>query len=237
MRVTMIHLFLLTVLMLTISFVWSTAQAPPTVEQELRKYGIPIRRSDLQSALSDNRPVVRGLAASELAEMKDVESVSLIVAALDNEGDPKVRFNMASALVRLGSQVGNQELTHICDDATSPDDHRLNAAHSLVVVGDYSCLSSIQSIMRTTTNSGVKVFALQTLARVKVIPASLAPAIHSELLASLQYPDSSVRLYASKCIASLGDKAAAPNLRAAIARERDRPTRKQMEESLSMLEK
>ena len=63
------------------------AQAPPTIEAGLKKYGIPFTQPGLQSALKDKRPEVRGLAASELASLKDTASTPLIVGALEGEKD------------------------------------------------------------------------------------------------------------------------------------------------------
>jgi HEAT repeat protein len=213
-----------------------SAQAPPTIEQELNKYRVPVTQLGLQSALKDHRPEVRGLAAGELAEMKDTSSVPLIVKALKVEKDPLVKFNMATALISLNSHAGNRALLSICDEASLPEESRLGAASRLVDAGDFNCLSSVENILRTTTNSSNKVSALMILTRVKAMPASLTPRVHNTLLASLQDPVSAVRQYASECIANLGDKTAIPNLQAAIANEPDELTRKRMEESLKTLE-
>jgi HEAT repeat protein len=212
------------------------AQAPPTIEAELSKYGVPVTQLGLQSALKDHRPQVRGLAASKLAAMKFTASVPLIVKALEGEKYPLVKFNMAAALVSLNSQVGNRALLHICDEASLPEGLRLDAASRLIDVGDYGCLPSVDNILRKATDPSIKTAALLDLARVKVIPAAVAPRIHNTLLASLQDPVSAVRQFASECIATLGDKAAAPNLQTAIANESDEMTRAHMEESLRALE-
>ena len=81
------------------------AQAPPTVESELRRYRIPTTQQGLQAALKDGRPEVRGLAASELASLKSTPSIPLIAEALEREKDQQARFNIASALVWLSSPV------------------------------------------------------------------------------------------------------------------------------------
>ena len=211
-------------------------QAPPTIEAELGKYGVPVTQPALQAALKDKRPEVRSLAAGELAEMRDGESTPLIVQALEREEDPLVRFNMAASLLSLDSSVGKRALLHICNNASLPVDRRLEAASRLVNVGNFDCLSSVESILRKTTEASIKVFALQILAKVKVTRASLAPEIHNTLLLSLQDHNSAVRQNASECIAALDDKAAAASLRAAIATEPDDLTKARMEESLKSLE-
>ncbi|HXM61904.1 MAG TPA: HEAT repeat domain-containing protein [Terriglobales bacterium] len=237
MRMAMLHFSVVAVLV-TVILGDSTciAQAPPTIQAELRKYGVPVTQLALQSALKDNRPEIRGLAAAELAEMKDVTSVPLIVKALEAEKDQLVKFNMATALVSLNSPAGTKALLHTCDDASVPAGRRLDAASRLVDAGDLSCLPSVENILRKTTDPSNKVSALLLLARVKVVPASLVPRIHDTLLASLQDPDSAVRGYTSQCIAALGDKAAAPSLKTAIANESDESTRERMEESQKSLE-
>jgi HEAT repeats len=213
------------------------AQAPPTIESELRRYGIPVTQTGLQSALKDKRPEVRSLAAGELGSMKDTASVQLIVQALEAEKDPLVRFNMADTLVSLDSQVGNRVLSQMCGDPSLQEDRRLSAASRLFDAGDFSCLPLLENVLRGPGDPSIKVSALLALARVKAMPAAFVPKIRGTLLASLQDPDSAVRQYASDCIATLGDKAAVPNLQTAIANESDEVTRKRMEESLKRLEK
>lgn len=236
MRIGVLHLFVLATLVSVVARGPGVAQAPPTIEAELSRYGVPVTQLGLRSALRDNRPEVRSLAAGELAEIKDTSSVPLILKALEAEKDPSVKFNMATALASLNSQVGNRVLAQMCDDASLPEERRLGAASRLVDNGNLNCLSSVEGILRKTTNPSIKANALLILARAKTIPASLMPRIHNALTASLQDPDSAVRQYASACIATLGDKAAAPNLQTAIANESDDLTREHMQESLKSLE-
>lgn len=92
----MLRLLILAVLVLSFSLT-CTLQAPPTIEAELSKYGVLVTPLGLQAALKDDRPEVRGLAASKLAAMKDRASVDLIMEALEEEKDAHVRFNMAAA--------------------------------------------------------------------------------------------------------------------------------------------
>ncbi|HEY5174456.1 MAG TPA: HEAT repeat domain-containing protein [Terriglobales bacterium] len=213
------------------------AQAPPTLEAELNRYGVPLTAESLHSALRDERPEVRSLAASELASMKDARSVPLIVQALEGEKNAQVKFNMAAALLSLHSTAGTTVLSDICDDKSEPKGHRLDAASRLVNAGDFRCLSSILDIMEMTRDSSLKASALLIVAHVKPVPASFVPRIHVALLASLQDQNSAVRQDASKCIAAVGDKAAIFYLQTAIANESDESTRKYMEQSLSTLER
>jgi HEAT repeat protein len=237
MRMTVLYFLVLIVLASVVLCLSAGAQAPPTIEAELTKYKVPLTQLALQSALKDNRPEVRGLAASELSAMKDTSSVPLIVEAMESEKNSVVKFNMAAALVSLNSQAGNTVLSHICGDASLPEGFRLEAAARLVDANDLSCLSSVDDILRKAADPSNKASALHILARVKVIPASLVPRIHNALLVSLQDPDSAVRQYAAQCIAALVDNAAAPNLETAITNESDELTRRHMEESLETLKR
>jgi HEAT repeat protein len=213
------------------------AQAPPTIQAELRKYGVPETEVGLQLALGDSRPVVRSLAAGELASKREASSVPLIATALAKEDDPLARFNLASALVVLGSRLGNRALTQICDETSQPADRRLDAASRLLDAGDSSCAPSVEMILRSATVASIRVSALLYLARVKVLSAALAMRIHRTLEASLQDPTAVVRGYASECISALGDQAATSDLRVAIEKEPDEETREEMEKSLKSLEK
>src|SRR5258705_9940363 len=82
--------------------------APPTIEQALAEYGITLTVPALRKALTDARPVVRGLAAAELAEKKDKDSIPLIREALLVEQVPQQRLNLADALSWLGDPEGHQ---------------------------------------------------------------------------------------------------------------------------------
>lgn len=235
MRISMLQLLALASLALTCGR-GALAQAPPTIDAELRKYGIVATQPSLRSALRDERPNVRGLAAGQLASMNDTASIPLIENALQIEKDSMIRFDFASALLSLHSQVGNKTLLSICADKSLSQEHRLDAASRLVDAGDPGCLSSVGTILRQASDSANKASALLILTRVKPIPVSLLPEIHNSLRASLRDPDSAVRQYSSQCIAALGDKSAKPDLQAAIAKEPDKLTRQRMEESLQALE-
>lgn len=190
----------------------------------------------MHSALKDGRPEVRSLAAGELATMKDTASTTLIVKAIEAEKDPVVQFNMAASLLSLEPPVGRQYLSKICNDASLPDERRLDAASRLVDVGDIDCLPFLETVLAETANPADKSSTLLTLARVRPAPGSLLPRIHPALLASLRDRDPAVREYAGRCIAALGDKAATADLRAAIARESDESVRGRMKDSLKELE-
>jgi HEAT repeat protein len=237
MRRSINHLVRATILAHVIaSAITSIAQAPPTIEAALHKYGVSTTRLALQSALTDNRPEVRSLAAGELAEMKDSASIPLMVEVLQQEKDTLVRLNMAGSLLSLGSPVGKRVLLNLCNDTLLSESRRLEAGSRLVDVGDTGCLSSVESILAKTGDAPIKVSALLVLARVKVVPGSLAATTHQLLVKTLQDGSSTVRQYSSECLVALGDKAASPNLKAAIGVESDPLTKQHMEAALDLLE-
>lgn len=125
---SMSYFLAIAVLVLTTVSRDCVAQAPPTIEFELNKYGVPATQMGLQSALTDHRPEVRGLAASKLAAMEDTASVPLLVKALEREKYPLVRISLAIALISLNSQVGTRALLRACNETSLPEGLRLRSA-------------------------------------------------------------------------------------------------------------
>jgi HEAT repeat protein len=212
------------------------AQAPPSIEAELNRYGIPLTQGSLRAALQDGRPSVRSLAAGELAAMNDTASAPQIVNALLKEHDPQVELNMATALLTLGSEDGKKVLLRLCDDSGVPADLRLNAALRIMDSGDTDCLRSVLDTLRETTNPSIKTSALLALRHLNQMPASLSLELNAVLQESLRDEDATVRFYASECIAALGDKDAIPSLKSALASETDPSTQQKMREALRSLQ-
>jgi HEAT repeat protein len=212
------------------------AQGPPTIEAELSRYGIPLTESGLRAALRDPRPQVRSLAAGELSERKDVQSLVAIEQALKAEKQLLVRFNMASALVTLKSDLGKNTLLQICEDSSVPEGLRLQAASRLLDVDDDRCVPQVAAMLRTTRDPSSKASALLALSRAGTLPESQIGSIHPELVSNLRDPNPAIRQYAGECIAAIDDQAAAPELKTAIAIESDPTTKDRMENSLKALE-
>ena len=210
-------------------------QAPPSVEAELLRHGIPLKQLSLQSALKDPRPEVRSLAAAELASRKDGASAPAIIAALGKERVALVAFNMASSLLELDPSVGSKYLARECNDTSRSDDLRLQAASRLVDVQNNSCTSIVESILQNTMDVSRKVSALLILARTQPVTPSFVTRLHPTLVVNLRDPDPAVRGYASRCIAAINDKSAAQDLENAIANERDSKTREQMKGALASM--
>ena len=211
-------------------------ERPPTTGEVLTRYGIPLTSESLRAALRDSRSEVRGLAAGELAEMKDTSSLPLILHAMEEEKDANARFNMAASLLALHSPAGNAMLAVVCNDRSQPDEgRRLDAASRLVDAADFQCLPSVLDILEASTDSAVESSALLVIAHAKPIPSSLAERVHTACLAALHDRNPAVRGYASRCFVALGDKTAIRELESALAVEADEPARKEMERSLQRL--
>ena len=212
--------------------------APPTIEQALTRYGVTLTVPALRKALTDARPVVRGLAAAELAEKKDKDSIPLIREALLVEQVPQQRLNLANALSWLGDTEGNRALADMCADPRVPQWFRLRAADQLLDSGDAECLSSVVEILSMQSDSiepAMRISTLDYLARVKTVPVALMPKVHAFLLSGLQDQVAPVRQSAADCIAALSDQGAAPALRTAAMNESDSDTRLHIERALKEL--
>jgi HEAT repeat protein len=212
--------------------------APPTFEQELTRYGVKLTVPALRKALEDVRPVVRGLAAVELAARKDKDSIPLIREALLVEEVPKQRLNLATALSWLGDPEGHQALVDMCTDPQGPPWFRFSAAQQLFDSLDAECLSSLIDILSIQSDSiepAMRISTLDYLARVKTVPVALMPKVHAFLLSGLQDQVAPVRQSAADCIAALGDQGAAAALRTAAMNESDSATRLHIERALKEL--
>lgn len=226
-----------TLLSVVFGAVTLAAQAPPTIEAQLSKYGVPLTQGGLRTALRDPRPQVRSLAAGELAERQDVQSRPAIEQALRTESNLLVRFNLASALLELKSDSGNNVLTQICEDSSVAEDLRLQAISRLIDADDDHCLPQLVAILRNTKDTSSKISALLMLSKVEPVPNSLIRRIHPSLLSGLRDTNPAVREYTSQTIAAINDQAAAIPLRAAIEREPDRVIKDHMQHSLEVLER
>jgi HEAT repeat protein len=202
---------------------------------ELHKYGIS--QGSLRAALRDPRPQVRSLAAGEIAQKRDFDSIAAIEQVLKIEKNGLARFNMASALVELKSSVGNDALGHICEDASVSDGLRLQAASRLMDANDERCLTQVANILKESREPSGKISALLTLSKAGSRSQSLTSSIHPTLISNLKDIDPAVRQYAGQCIAAMNDQAAVPYLKTAIKNESDPLTKDRMQNSLDALDR
>jgi len=135
----------------------ASAQAPPTPEQILASKGISTSSlTSLRQALQDPRPDVRGLAAFELADKKDKESIPLIKEALAKASTALEKQNLAGALIMLRDPQGNTAMKEVCEDETVREDSRVIGANQLWDAGDPGCMVAVIKILSSTDDHSVK---------------------------------------------------------------------------------
>lgn len=170
-----------------------------------------------------------------LAEDKETDAISAITEALNRESNPETHVNMALALAQLGSDKGDVSLTEACTDAHLAPMFRVYAAKYLLDLGKESCLSTLESLVRSGTDPGVRVLALSQLARFQDAGAADSQAVLDSVLGALSDKESLVRIAASHALVSLKSVSAIPNLKQAIVAEQDEGTRSILEGDLREL--
>lgn len=213
------------------------AQAPPTLEEVLTADGVALTLPSLHDALRDLRSEVRGAAAVLLLSRKDQSAIVPIREALGRASETNERLNLARALLGFGDPAGNTAAREVCEQESSPEDLRLFAADMLFEAGDRSCTPSIVQLLSSTGNPGLRLYALEFLKRVAVIPANMMPVLQAGIERSLQDETAANRQAASDCVAFFDVSLAESALRRAVIVEQDRATRLKMQADLKQLQK
>jgi HEAT repeat protein len=207
----------------------------PLVTDRLAELHVPMTKASLISALHNQNPEIRELAASELAAQGARDAINDIVEALDTEPLEAVKMSMAVALADLGDDRGVQLLRQDCADSALPMMIRLKAANHALNLHEISCSQVV--VQGLQDNEGaVRCLALSMIPRFKQLPASESAQLRSLLRASLSDPNPTVRFQASSTVRMLGDKSAIPLMEAAIAKETNSGVRSEMEDVLKTLQ-
>jgi hypothetical protein len=181
-------------------------QAPPTIKQALSKLGISTDRTSLYAALRDHRPAARGIAAAELAEMRDYGAVQQIESLLPYEHDKEVRFTFDQSLNILGSQAGTSALEGYCADTTEDVEYRIRASDDLAVTGDYKCISAAADYL-TSKDGTIQLWALLYLSKVPAQQLNVPKGLGPNLLSIAKDGSSeNLRNLAGKAIMRVGDE-------------------------------
>jgi HEAT repeat protein len=221
-----------------LSFVFSSnikevaAQAPPTLDSVLMQYHIPNTIPGLRAALRNPNPNIRTLAASALANDKDVDSIPMLREALENERVESVWFVLGSSLAALKDWQGFDTLRKTCNDRDVTPTTRLLAANRLLDAGDNACMAPVIDILGDKPDPPSRELGLQYLRRITFAPTFLLPKLQTILVNELRDTSPINRQYASECISVLGDANSIPALENAISNERDQSTRLHLEENL-----
>jgi len=224
----------LTIGLLTLAITCAVAIASrnETCVEFLKRQGIEVTEKGLIVALRNPDPHIRDNAAMALADEKLAAAVPAVKEAMTAEKDPWLKVNLAEDLARLGAKDGFVALKNFCDTA-SPD-QRLKAALYMLRFGDESCLSAVQSVLRSEPE-GDHLYVASAL--------SLIPSFHKlnatekrELcvltLKWLADPEPSIRLTASEVLGKIDDADVIPSLEKAIADEANPVVRDWMEREL-----
>jgi HEAT repeat protein len=198
-------------------------QAPPTIAQALAKESLGTTDEQLYRALRDPRPGVRSLAAGQLAENHNANSVAYLLDALDHENDPLVKANLARALTAFHDRAGMDALVALCKDSTAPGDLRIQSADNLSHLGDESCFPSIVKLDGDTASSPLAQAALLYFldANKEKVPAYRQDDLLRGLESALQDPAPGIRQAAAQVMEKYDVVSAQSSLEDALAREHD----------------
>ncbi len=213
------------------------AEAPPTFTQELARLGVSLNKPSLLLALKDARPEVRGLAAAELAEMKEVDALPDILRAANDERDEQTQVNIAAAATWLGSTEGMSLLGRMCQNASLSALTRQSAASTLFDAGRYECYPGVAAMMLPASSADERIGAMYLLTQLRGRTKEQTEEVLRLTLRMLAEPDLRLRLEASQGLRFLGSPAAIAPLREAILREPEEVVRHEMQTALASLTK
>jgi HEAT repeat protein len=192
------------------------------------------------SALYDNLPDVRSLAASKLAFAREKDTIPFILAALARESIPVAKIGFASAAAELGVQDGFAALRSMCGGPAWSRVRRMNAANMMVALHNEDCLSDVLDILKSRDESQIvdegAISALCVLLRHSHVPAQELPEIRRLAAAYLRSDNDATRVYASDVLARFGDLSSADDLRRAFPIEHDENVQVAITNALKALE-
>lgn len=215
------------------------AEAPETVGQALKRYGVEINEAALVQALSDSRKEVRGLAAAELADMKLAQALPEIVRAAETEQDGLTQVNIAAAATWLGSDEALSLLKGICETQTKPGYVRVAAARNVLRLPDHTqdhnCFLSLVDMIDSGTDTEGRVEGLDVLAQVSPKADFEEREVLRVALKALQDPEIILRLQACEAIKWIGDPQAIAPLQEAMRHEQEKVVSDRMAAVLKVL--
>jgi HEAT repeat protein len=179
----------------------------------------------------------------QLAQDKAVDTIPAIEATLLTESLPRNRVNIALALGLLGDQLGGDELKKVCADEEFPPEFRMYAVRYMFDLGiekDDGCLHAAEEIVQLVDSEnlhlGDRVAALELLPRFRKMTSPESQTVFQLVLDRLNDPEATVRMEASRSLATIGNQDAVPYLSAAIALEQDEVVRSVLETNLRALQ-
>ena len=213
-------------------------------EQTLQaKYHIDSNEEGLTGALQHQDPAVRNFAAIRLGFLttgrrtpSDRSWTRWRRKTIDG-----VRITQATSAAQLGSTEGFNVLKSMCEDRSWAMTMRMSAAQTMIsFLNREECLPDILEVLRSEPDIYVldgrqavgMALNLLTYKRFKHISLSQYDEIRDYTAMYLQSDAPDLRLAAGMCIRDVGGPWAIPELRAAIAAERDEAVRSALAKDL-----
>lgn len=203
---------------------------PTTFAEALQAHGIDTSYPSLIAALKNSDPVVRSLAAHELAEKHDYSDKAAIENALSLETNSSAKAGIASALVAMGDRVGANALESMCTDASLPVEDLVRVTQQIeagqrshpTLLSAGRCAEAVLGALDHASEEWEKRQLVSVLPpMVKDVPREQADRMAAEAESLLSAKDPSTRLSASEALGEMGSTASIPALRAAIQNEPD----------------
>lgn len=209
----------------------------PTIEEQLKKYGIGIARNELIAALGNPQAVVRELACWQLASEKDKDAIPFIKTAASIELNDTARINMYASLAALGDQASINLLENTCVDAKTAPGLRVHAAEDLLNVSkNRKCLPAVLSMAQSATEDTARAEAL-TLLPNYFLKGGEAPTdeVLTAICGGLTDGSLFVRMQSTASLERIGTSRQATCLETALSQEQDETSRNAMKRVLKSL--
>jgi len=215
----------------------------PTLSEALRSRGVTdLSEPSLIAALKHRDPVVRSIAANELAAEGHADALPAIENALLEETDFEAQANISEALWVLHDPKGLERLHAMCTDPSMPVAGLLSALQSLQLtrstMGD--CAATVLAEMKRENDIGS---LANLMAALPPIYGSSSPDQKREILEFLKGHLSNkgqpfiIRQVSSQTLARVGAPGSIEAIRSAAAQESDPNLRSSFERDLKGLEK
>ncbi len=210
-----------------------------TAEMQLQEHHILLTIPALVSALKNSDPLIRGLAAFELSQLKAVNAIPSLRSALTAETEPRARMDIAYSLILLGDVSGLPALEQACDNSSMAYWLRVQAADYMLRANypTESCRKSLLALLQSRVDSDSEAEVIQFLPNYRGLSEGETQKMIEVVKEFLTDPVLRVRSLASHSLAELGDKSVIPYLEEMAARKENQPFRREIEADIKWLQK
>lgn len=200
---------------------------PPTPRQFLLDHGINLKPDSLEAALDNPDPMIRGVAAMELATEKITSSAPKMKESLIKETDPIAKLRMASSLSIISPDDGKSFMIELCQDLSNGKPPALAAARALMRIdrqgtSALSCVPTLMTILKDSSDQPHQADALSALTAYRpILQDSSLSEIQSLSLSLVKSKNRTMQIAALKFLAAEGSGQSLDAVRQAIAAEPD----------------